>query len=237
MNQRLAGRYQIVREIGAGGMGNVFLAIDTETGREVAAKVMIATGQLELQSLLRFQQEGAVLATLKHPNIVTVYGTFLEEHTCAIIMELLSGGSLRTLMEGETLSLARTRHIILQVLAALEYAHGRGIIHRDIKPDNVMLTGEDAVKVTDFGIARVLGAGGTLNTATGTSIGTPLYMSPEQIEGQKVDGRSDLYSLGAICRRSRSKGRKWTAAPTCTRWAPCCIRWSPAARPLRAMIR
>lgn len=198
MSTRLGGRYQLVRELGAGGMGRVFQAVDTETGRPVAAKIMIASSDDNLEALLRFQQEGAVLSTLKHPNIVEVYGTFLEEHTSCIIMELLEGRSLQQILKSERLPLPRIQHLAQQVASALAYAHGRAIVHRDVKPDNIMIVGNDHVKVTDFGIARILRTGSTLNTATGMSIGTPLYMAPEQIEGQKVDGRADIYSFGAV---------------------------------------
>ncbi|MBV9280915.1 MAG: serine/threonine protein kinase, partial [Chloroflexi bacterium] len=198
MSTKLGGRYQLVREIGVGGMGRVFQAVDTETGRPVAAKIMIGSED-NLDALLRFQQEGAVLSTLKHPNIVEVYGTFLEEHTSCIIMELLEGQSLSQMLKaGGRLPLPRVKRLAQQVASALAYAHKRAIVHRDIKPDNIMVVGDDHVKVTDFGIARVLRTGATLNTATGMTIGTPLYMAPEQIEGHKVDGRADIYSFGAV---------------------------------------
>src|SRR5437660_8507333 len=116
-------------------MGRVFQAVDTESGRAVAAKVMLATSEDNLEALLRFQQEGAVLSTLKHPNIVEVYSTFLEEHTSAIIMELLEGRSLSQILKTEKLALPRIKQLVLQVVSALTYAHGRGIVHRDIKPD------------------------------------------------------------------------------------------------------
>jgi serine/threonine protein kinase len=193
----LGSRYRVVREIGAGGMGRVFQAVDTQTGRAVAAKVMIASSEENLDALLRFYQEGAVLATLKHPNIVEVSGTFLEEGVCSIVMELLEGPSLDELLAAERLPLPRVKLLVDQIAGALSYAHGRGIVHRDIKPSNIMVIGDDRVKVTDFGIARVL-QGGTRNTTTGMSIGTPLYMSPEQIEAERVDGRSDIYSLGVV---------------------------------------
>src|SRR5205085_1188251 len=114
------------------------------------------------------------------------------------VMELLTGRSLGELMAAEDISLARMKMITEQILSALAYAHSRGIVHRDVKPDNVMVEDGERVKVTDFGIARILAPGATLNTRTGTTMGTPLYMSPEQIEGQKVDGRSDIYSLGTV---------------------------------------
>src|SRR6266536_5808311 len=181
MNALLGGRYQLIREIGTGGMGRVFQAVDTQTGRAVAAKLLLASSEANLDQLLRFYQEGAVLATLKHPNIVEVYGTFLEDQTCCIVMELLEGQSLTQLLRAEILDLARIRRIGEGVAAALSYAHGRGIIHRDIKPDNIMLVGDDHVKVTDFGIARVRTGGSTLATQPGMSMGSPLYMAPEQI--------------------------------------------------------
>ena len=175
-------------------MGRVYQAVDTSTGRAVAAKVLIPSAENKLESLLRFQQEGAVLSTLKHPNIVEVYGTFLESDTCCIIMELLEGRSLAQILRAEHLSLSRIKHIMAQVAAALAFAHSRGIVHRDVKPDNIMVVGDDQVKVTDFGIARVLLEGNSFDslTSTGMSVGTPLYMAPEQIEGQKVDGRTDV---------------------------------------------
>ena len=197
MNTRIGGRYQLIHEIGRGGMGHVYQAVDTETGRPVAAKVMTATAESDLQALLRFQQEGAVLSTLKHPNIVQVYGTFLEDDTCSIVMELLEGRSLAGLLREERLALLRIKRLAEQVTAALVYAHARGIVHRDIKPDNIMVLGQDRVKVTDFGIARIL-AGGSPHTLTGMSLGTPLYMAPEQIRGWTVDGRTDIYALGAV---------------------------------------
>ncbi|HZS94524.1 MAG TPA: serine/threonine-protein kinase, partial [Chloroflexota bacterium] len=198
MNRRLAGRYQIVRPIGGGGMGDVYQAVDVETGTTVAAKVMRPTGEDPLDALLRFQQEGAVLSTLKHPNIVQVFGTFLEDETACIVMEFLEGRDLGQILQAGPMPLDRVKAIGMQVASALAYAHARGIIHRDVKPDNVMIAGDDHVKVTDFGIARVMRPGSILSTAPGVSIGTPLYMAREQIEGEKVDQRSDVYSLGVV---------------------------------------
>jgi serine/threonine protein kinase len=197
---RVAGRYQLIRELGAGKMGRVFQAVDVETGQAVAAKIMIESSDLGLQGLLRFQQEGALLSTLKHPNIVQVYSTHLEEHLSCIIMELLEGRTLRTVLHSEVLTLRRIKDIAQQVADALAYAHRRGIVHRDIKPDNIMIVGNDRVKVTDFGIARIIQDAvplGTL-TASGMSMGTPLYMSPEQIESGNIDGRTDIYAFGCV---------------------------------------
>lgn len=200
VGSRVAGRYELIREIGRGAMGRVFEAVDTETGQHVAAKLLLAGSEIDLQALLRFQREGTLLASLEHPNIVRVYGTYLEEDSSAIIMELLEGQTLGDLMQSEALSFGRTQQIMLHVASALAYAHSRAIIHRDIKPGNIMVMGEDEVKVTDFGIARVVQDNvpfGTL-TGTGVTLGTPWYMSPEQIEGGRVDGRSDIYSFGAV---------------------------------------
>jgi len=197
VNARVAGRYQLVREIGAGGMGRVFQALDMETGTTVAAKMLMAGDEVSLDALIRFQTEGAVLSALKHPNIVQVYSTHLEDHISCIIMEFLEGRSLGQILRAERLSLARTKHLMQQVATALAFAHSRGVVHRDVKPDNIMIVGNDHVKVTDFGIARVLQEGNTLRalTVTGASMGTPLYMAPEQIEGQRVDGRTDIYAV------------------------------------------
>jgi serine/threonine protein kinase/class 3 adenylate cyclase len=228
MLRSLGGRYRILREIGAGGMGRVFEAVDTRTGQHVAAKLMFASSEASFDALLRFQQEGAVLASLKHPHIVEVYSTFTEEHASCIVMELLQGRPLCELLRGgvglthdrvatsrddlqtpaapapstpsPSLDLARIKTIAQQTASALAYAHSKSIVHRDVKPDNIIITSGDQVKVTDFGIARILRPDATMQTlqSTGMTLGTPLYMAPEQIEGKKVDGRADVYALGAV---------------------------------------
>jgi predicted Ser/Thr protein kinase len=200
MLRGLGGRYRLVRQIGAGGMGRVFEAVDTETDRRVAIKLMFARTEAEPRAQLRFEQEGTMLATLNHPNLVQVYGTFIEEHASCIVMELLEGQSLRQLLQSEKLDLLRIKAIAHQVIAALACAHDRGIAHRDIKPDNIMVLSGDRVKVTDFGVARILRppVHTATMTSTGMTMGTPLYMSPEQIEGKQVDGRTDIYALGAV---------------------------------------
>jgi serine/threonine-protein kinase len=213
MLNSLAGRYRLTREIGAGGMGRVFEAVDLRTGARVAAKLMFARTEADPRALRRFQQEGEVLAALSHPNIVRVFGTYLDEHSSAIVMERLEGRSLGQVLDEGTPALPRLRHIAEQVAAALAAAHERGIVHRDIKPDNIMVLAGDRVKVTDFGIARIArppGAGTTL-TSTGVTMGTPLYMAPEQIEGGVVDARSDIYSLGAVLYRGVTGRAPFTA--------------------------
>jgi serine/threonine protein kinase, bacterial len=198
--QALGGRYSIIREVGAGGMGRVFEAIDRSTGSQVAIKVMFARTELDPAALLRFQQEAAMLARLEHPNIVKVHGAFSDEHTSCIVMELLPGRSLGQILGAESLTLARIRGLAVQITAALTCAHEQGIIHRDVKPDNVMVGDDDHVTVMDFGVARLMrpaGGAATL-TSTGMTVGTPLYMAPEQIQARKADARSDIYSLGAL---------------------------------------
>jgi DNA-binding SARP family transcriptional activator/DNA-binding beta-propeller fold protein YncE/predicted Ser/Thr protein kinase len=200
MLRGLGGRYRLVRQIGAGGMGRVFEAVDIETDLRVAVKLMFARTEAEPRAQLRFEQEATVLAGLNHPNIVQVYGSFIEEHASCIVMELLDGQSLRQLLQSEKLDLLRIKSIAHQVTAALACAHDRGIAHRDIKPDNIMVLSGDRVKVTDFGVARILRppVHTATMTSTGMTMGTPLYMSPEQIEGKQVDGRTDIYALGAV---------------------------------------
>jgi hypothetical protein len=196
----LGGRLELQGEIGAGSTGRVFRAFDRRTDMIVAAKLVLAREGIEVEDLLRFQQEGKVLASLDHPNIVRVYDTFAEEHAACIIMELLDGQSLAEILEQGPMPLPRVKTIGLQTAEALGYAHSQSIVHRDIKPDNVMVLANDRVKVTDFGIARILRTDSSLATmvTTGMRAGTPSYMSPEQISGRETDGRADVYALGAM---------------------------------------
>ncbi|HEX8919410.1 MAG TPA: protein kinase [Chloroflexota bacterium] len=199
MLHALGGRYRLTRQIGAGGMGRIFEAFDDRTGERLAVKLMFARTEADPKALLRFQQEGAVLATLHHPNIVQVRGTFVEEYASCIAMELLEGRSLADVLRDGPLPLDRAKNMAAQILAALAAAHERGVVHRDVKPANVMVLGGDRVKVTDFGVARLARPpGDTSLTATGMTLGTALYMAPEQVQDGKVDGRTDLYALGAV---------------------------------------
>ena len=196
----LGGRLELQCEIGAGSTGRVFRAFDRQTDRVVAAKLVLAREGIEVHDLLRFHHEGRVLASLHHPNIVQVYDTFAEEHAACIIMELLDGRSLGDVLQEGPIPTPRARHIGMQVASALSYAHSRSIVHRDVKPDNVMILDDNTVKVMDFGIARVLLADNPLGTVatTGMRAGTPSYMAPEQIAGNPTDGRADVYALGAM---------------------------------------
>lgn len=197
--QALGGRYRLIRQVGAGGMGRVFEAVDDRTGERVAIKLMFARTEVDPKALLRFQQEGIVLASLHHPNIVQVHGTFVEEYASCITMELLDGRSLAELIEDGPLALDRVKALIVQILAALAMAHERGVVHRDVKPANVMVLEGDHAKVTDFGIARLARPASETNlTSTGMTLGTPLYMAPEQVQGGAIDARTDLYAVGAL---------------------------------------
>ncbi len=190
------GRYTVVRKLGAGGMANVYLAEDQELGRRVAIKILNERHANDDQFVERFRREAKNAAALSHPNIVSIYDRGEAEGTYYIAMEFLDGRSLKELIVGRgpapvTVSVEYAR----QILQALRFAHRHGIVHRDIKPHNVLVDSEGRVKVTDFGIAR---AGTSQMTETGSIVGTAQYLSPEQARGGEVDQRSDLYSLGIV---------------------------------------
>ena len=191
-------RYEVLSQLGRGGMGVVFRANQRSLNRIVAIKMLSRELAADEEFRQRFQQEAQVIARLQHENIVTVYDIEADRGTFFIIMEYVEGVSLQELLKtGGRLPPERGARLVAQVARALGYAHNKGIIHRDIKPDNIMVVGNDhKAMVMDFGIARV--ADSTLKTQTGISMGTPKYMSPEQARGQRVDARSDLYSLGVV---------------------------------------
>ncbi len=191
------GRYQIAEVLGKGAMGIVYRARDTVLERDVALKIMAPAAADDPDLKERFEREAKAVARLAHPNIVTVFD--LGTHTDGspyIAMELLRGVDLnRLLRQGPPLSLPRKLQIVVQVLAGLEHAHRQEIVHRDIKPANIFVQEDGTVRIMDFGVAR-LGAGSM--TEAGTVMGTANYMSPEQALGRKVDGRSDLFSVGSL---------------------------------------
>jgi serine/threonine-protein kinase len=194
------GRYQLLDELGRGAMGVVYRAHDPVIGREVAVKTMHlaadGSGASRPEFITRFQTEARAAGTLTHPNIVIVYDAGEEGGTFYITMELVEGRSLQSLIdEHQSFSLPRAVKIIEQASSALDYAHKHNIIHRDVKPANLMITADDTVKITDFGTAKILRFN---TTQTAAVIGTPSYMSPEQIKGKTVDGRSDIFALGVI---------------------------------------
>jgi serine/threonine protein kinase len=193
--QVLLDRYEVGRLLGAGGMAEVFEGRDRLLARRVAIKVLQAQFVRDPSFLIRFKREAQAAASLSHPNIVGVYDTGSEDGTHFIVMEYVDGRTLKDVIRAEgPLYPERAAEITADVCAALGAAHARGLIHRDIKPGNVMLTPEGKVKVMDFGIARAT----TSETITQTAavVGTAQYISPEQAQGQTVDYRSDLYSVG-----------------------------------------
>jgi beta-lactam-binding protein with PASTA domain/tRNA A-37 threonylcarbamoyl transferase component Bud32 len=190
------GRYQVVRKLGAGGMANVYLAEDQELGRHVAIKILNDRHANDDQFVERFRREAKNAAALSHPNIVSIYDRGEAEGTYYIAMEYLDGRSLKELITSRgPAPLNVAIEYARQILSALRFAHRHGIVHRDIKPHNVLVDAEGRVKVTDFGIAR---AGTSQMTEAGSIVGTAQYLSPEQARGTGVDQRSDLYSLGIV---------------------------------------
>lgn len=196
------GQYQILDEIGRGGMAVVYKAWQPTLRRFVAIKVLSAHLVGNQEHLLRFKQEAITAANLSHPNIVTVYDVDQQEGYLFIVMEYIEGRSLdQIILQDGALSLDRALYILRQVAEALDYAHQRHFIHRDIKPANILMTADGRAVLSDFGIAKALeGSGVTIGlTTAGSILGTPAYMSPEYIQEQQVDYRSDLYSLGIVC--------------------------------------
>src|ERR1039457_4007265 len=195
------GRYKIVRELGRGAMGVVYHAIDPNIGRPVAIKTIHFGGNRKPEEIERQRErlfrEARSAGMLSHPGIVTIYDVEQQGDLAYIAMEYVDGPTLdHVLSQPEPLSAERMFSILGQTAVALDYAHSKGIVHRDIKPANIMLSGDGTAKIADFGIAKIAAAENL--TMTGSIVGTPHYMSPEQVQGQPVDGRSDQFSLAVI---------------------------------------
>ena len=202
LTDRRLGDFHLLRRIGRGGMGDVYLAAQESLKRQVAFKVLRPNFASDSSYVQRFTQEARAAAKLVHANIVQIYEVGVKDGIHYISQEYVPGTNLRQLMQrqGRPLEAPQAIAIMRQVAAALQKAAEQGIVHRDIKPENIMLTPSGEVKVADFGLARITGDGESLNlTQMGMTMGSPLYMSPEQAEGQPVDPRSDLYSFGATC--------------------------------------
>jgi Protein kinase domain/PEGA domain len=191
------GRYLITGRIGRGGMGMVYRGLDEALEREVAIKTLVAEGSFDPESRRRFEVEAKAAATLQHPNIVTVHELGEDRGILFIAMEMLPGADLDGLLRsGESLPLAEKLDVVSQVCRGLDYAHERGIVHRDVKPSNVRLLDDGTAKIMDFGIAK-RGTGDHI-TKTGMMVGTVHYMSPEQVRGRALDGRTDVFAAGVI---------------------------------------
>ncbi|GAB5537214.1 MAG: hypothetical protein Rubg2KO_34630 [Rubricoccaceae bacterium] len=190
------GKYEVIKTLGRGGMGVVYLARDPVIGREVAVKMIVDQAVADLTVRRRFMAEAQRAGALNHPNIVTIYDVGEDEGRPYIVMEVLKGEDLRELMDGmSTPPLSDRIDIAIQIARGLGAAHSHGILHRDIKPENVIVTDRGVAKVLDFGIARMESEA---ETVTQAAIGTPRFMSPEQVRGEDIDRRTDIYSFGVV---------------------------------------
>ena len=197
VREALAAEYEIIEELGRGGMAMVYRARDRHLEREVAIKVLPFSLAFDSEFVERFQREARTAAQLEHPNIISIYRVGRAGRVIYFVMKYLRGGSVATVLaERRKLMPPEIRRLLIEAGSALGYAAQRGIVHRDIKPDNIMFDEFGMCVLTDFGIAKA--ASGQRLTGTGMSIGTPHYMSPEQARAQSIDGRSDIYSLGVV---------------------------------------
>jgi serine/threonine protein kinase len=192
------GRYKVVQEVGKGAMGIVYKAFDPQIDREVALKILRKDRLTDDEFAQRFFKEAKAIGRLSHPNIVTVYDVGQDHGTIYIAMEFLEGRPLDEAIRDDSLQIKKIGSIGAQIAEALDYAHRKGVIHRDIKPSNIILNSDGRIKITDFGVAQIEDLLTLHQTQAGAIIGTPVYMPPEQVNGQSVDGRSDLYALGVI---------------------------------------
>jgi serine/threonine protein kinase/roadblock/LC7 domain-containing protein len=203
--------YEIIRHLGTGGMGEVYQATDSKLGRSVAIKLLPAAFASDPDRLSRFRREAQLLASLNHPNIAHIYGLEESGHTRCIVMELIEGETLQARIKNGPIPVDEAVTIAKQIAEALEAAHEKGVIHRDLKPGNVMLTGDGRVKVLDFGLAKAYDANPVSATSSdsptmasmaatnaGVILGTAAYMSPEQVRGKTVDRRADIWAFGAV---------------------------------------
>jgi serine/threonine protein kinase len=207
--EEVLGHYKVLEKIGAGGMGEVYRASDDRLGRYVALKILKSTFAHDQDRLRRFEQEARSAAALSHPNIVAVYDTGIHNGAPYIVTEFLEGQTLRKLIAQGPISAKKTAEYSRQIAQGLVAAHEKRIVHRDLKPENIFITKDDRVKILDFGIAKLTSlptassdeetiALMTTQTKVGSVLGTVAYMSPEQLRGQTVDHRSDIFSTGSI---------------------------------------
>jgi eukaryotic-like serine/threonine-protein kinase len=199
------GPYEVLAPLASGGMGEVYRARDTRLRREVALKMLPDAAAHDADSLARFERETRAVAALNHPNILAIHDTGTFGAVPYAVTELLEGESLADRLRSGPLATAKALNIAIQIADGLDAAHTRGIIHRDIKPDNIFVANDGRAKILDFGIARIeqparspgLGSSAKHQTSSQFLVGTAGYMSPEQVRGKSIDGRSDIFSLGA----------------------------------------
>jgi serine/threonine-protein kinase PpkA len=189
--------FELKKFLGSGGAADVFLAVDRKHSRLVAVKVLTNTRFADNIAVRRFIKEAQTISRLHHPNIVRIHGTGKINFLHYMVMEFLPESLKQRIRVRRQIGLQESLAIINQIAAALFYAHGKGFIHRDVKPDNIMFRADGTPVILDFGIARVIEATSKI-TRSGTSLGTPRYMIPEQLDARRVDGRSDIYSLGVV---------------------------------------
>src|SRR5262245_4496448 len=201
------GHYTIVSHLGSGGMGAVYRATDSTLDRDVALKILPSAVAADPERLGRFQREARAVAALNHPNIVTIYSVEHADGVHFLTMELVTGRTLDRELAAGPLSVSQVQEVAGAMADALSAAHARGIVHRDLKPANVMLTDTGRLKMLDFGLAKVQSeelqprdgnSATNLATEIGTILGTPAYMSPEQVSGFAVDHRTDIFSMGVL---------------------------------------
>ena len=199
MNRIIDGRYELKEMIGTGGMSDVYRAIDLKLNRPVAVKILRKDLANDPTFLVRFKKEAQAAGGLNHPGIVAVFDAGEDQAMPYIVMELVNGKTLRKIMQEKgNFSINEAIEIIYGILQALNFSHRKGIIHRDIKPGNIMITDQGQVKVMDFGIARAISDIQATLTNTWNIVGTAQYLSPEQATGEASDARSDIYSVGCV---------------------------------------
>jgi len=225
--------YAVEREIGHGGMGVVFLGRHTRLGRMVAIKELPPSFSADPEVRQRFSTEARTLASLSHPHIVPIYDYVEREGLCLIVMEQLPGGTVWDRFTSTGLTPPTACAVALACCAALQHAHEKGVLHLDVKPDNLMFATDKAIRVTDFGISRVLSGDKTLGTRDGQVLGTPAYMSPEQARGSELTLASDVYSTGVMLYELLSGHLPWVGAETATELLLKRLREDP--RPLRSI--
>src|SRR5689334_7092191 len=239
------GPYQIVEPIGAGGMGEVYKALDSRVGRHVALKLLPESLAQDSERRRRFEQEAKLAAALNHPNIMAIYDVGLDHQPPYIVAELVPGESLRAIIGKGALAPRRATDIAAQIAAGLAAAHAAGIVHRDLKPENVIVTPEGSAKILDFGVARMqpkaVAGNETLTmaqTVAGSVVGTAAYMSPEQARAEEVDHRSDQFSLGLMLYEMLS-GKQAFARPSAIQTMSAIVEDEPPAldRPIPAQLR